>query len=257
MSYPLYRHGTYALIDGVSHRVSYSFGENYVHFPDGVSEKPTPYPRTEPIPVDMCERVFSVQVYASYRGHGVLIDELDEAGHARLMEAEWDGEWATVNGFVQENAYEYYKTADVRQLTDYYEKQTDLLFSRWRSAHFSRPIEGHAPTGGWANGDPAVISGRPRTGVVKDEDGRLAEVTTRAEYLGYPCEIAGITADGSVGLYYLGADAEQAEADGFREVYDGRLAKTVHIYDLARYHEHHVDLLFDKWRAGTELPYDN
>jgi hypothetical protein len=253
MSYPLYRRGTFAVIDGAAHRVSYTLGDNYVHFPSQDGTKPTPYPRSGPIPVEMCERVFSVGVYASYRGHGVLVDDVDEAGMARLMEAQWDGEWATVNGFVQENKYEYYKTADLRELRDYYEKQSDLLFLRWRAAHFARPIEGHLPTGGWANGELAVVHGRPRSGVLETEGGRVAEVTTRAEYLGYPCEVAGITADGSVGLYYLGPDDGRAEADGFHQTDDGRWAKTVHIYDLARYHEHHVDLLFAPWCESHAL----
>jgi len=250
MSYPLYRRGTFAVLDGTSHPVSYAYGDNYVHFRD--NGKPTPYPRSVPTPVEMCERVFSVQVYARYRGHGVLVDDVDEAGMARLMEAEWDGEWATINGFVQENKYEYYKTADLRDLRDYYEKQTDLLFPRWRAAHFARPIEGHELTGGWANGEPAVVHGRPRSGILENEDGRVAKVTTRAEYLGHPCEVKGISADGSVGLRFLGTDADRAEADGFTMT-DGHWTKTVHIYDVARYHEHHEDLLFDSWRESSHL----
>ncbi|TNC27437.1 hypothetical protein [Amycolatopsis alkalitolerans] len=242
MSYPLYRRGTFAVIDGKSCPVSYKVGENYVQLASGDS--------TEPIPVDMCARVVSVQVYATYRGHGVLVDDMDEAGTARVMEAEWDGEWATVNGFLHENKYEYFKTVDVTDLRDYYEKQVDLLFGRWRSVHFSRPIEGHPLGGGWANGRPAIIDGRPRSGLLETEDGRPVEVTTRAEYFGHPCEIAGITADGAVGLYYLGKDSERAEADGFEPDENGRWARAVHIYDLARYQEHHADLYFDTWLRG-------
>ena len=251
MSYPLYRRGMFAVLDGVSHAVTYAYGDNYVHFRD--NGKPTPYPRSGPIPVEMCERVFSVQVYARYRGHSVLVDDVDESGMARVMEAEWDGEWATINGFLQENKYEYYKTADLRDLREYYEKQTDLLFPRWRVAHFARPIEGHPLTGALANGRPAMVDGRPRSGMLETEDGRVAQVTTRAEYLGYPCEVAGISHDGSVGLYYLGADEDRAEADGFTRADDGRWSKTVHVYDLARYHEHHADLLFDHWRESWQL----
>lgn len=250
MSYPLYRRGTFAVLDGASYPVTYAYGDNYVHFRD--NGKPTPYPRSAPTPVEMCERVFSVQVYARYRGHGVLVDAVDESGMARIMEAEWDGEWATVNGFLQENKYEYYRTADLRDLRDYYEKQTDLLFPRWRAAHFARPIEGHAVTGGWANGEPAIVQGRPRSGILENEDGRVAKVTTRAEYLGHPCEVMGISGDGAVGLRFLGGDSERAEADGFARR-DGHWAKTVHIYDLARYHEHHADLLFDRWRESSQL----
>ncbi|TVT33363.1 hypothetical protein FNH05_27175 [Amycolatopsis rhizosphaerae] len=252
MSYPLYRRGTFAVIDGVSYPVSYANGDNYVRFADGDENRPTPYPRDSPVPVDLCERVFSVQVYASYRGHSVLVDGVDELGGARVMDAEWDGEWATINGFVQENRYEYYKHIDLRDLRDYYEKQSDLLFTRWRAAHFARPIDGHPFRGGWANGESAVVGGRPRSGILEIEDGRVTEVTTRAEYRGFPCEIAGISPDGSVGLYYVGVDQERAEADGFRPR-DGRPAKTVHVYDLARYHEHHLDLQFERWRQSREF----
>ena len=244
MRYPRYRHGTFAVLDGVSHPVSYSVGDTRVHLLAA---------RNQPVPVQLCESVISVQVYATYRGHGVLVDDMDETGRARIMEAEWDEEWATVNGFVHENRYEYFKTVDVLDLRDYYEKQTDLLFLRWRAAHFARPVHGQPLTGGWANGTPAVVQGRPRAGVVRIEDGRTTEVTTRAEYLGYPCEVAGISADGSVGLYYLGHDTARAEADGFELTVDFRWAKTVHIYDLARYQEHHADLYFEEWRSAREL----
>ncbi|MTD59540.1 hypothetical protein [Amycolatopsis pithecellobii] len=244
MSYPRYRRGVFAVIDGQSRPVSYTVGENYVYPPSG--------DRTEPIPVDMCERVVSIQVYATYRGHGVLVDDMDENGNALVMEAEWDHEWATANGFLHENKYEYFKTVEVTELRDYYEKQLDLLFLRWRSAHFSRPLEGLPLTGGWANGSPQIIDGRPRSGVLETEDGRTVEVTTRAEYFGHPCEIAGISADGSVGLYYLGDDHDRAAADGFEPGEDARWARTVHIYDLARYQEHHADLDFEKWRSTRE-----
>lgn len=245
MTYPLYRHGTYAILDGVSQPVSYTLGEHYVYLPEG--------DRPEPIPVDMCERVISIQVYATYRGHGVLVDDMDADGNARVMEAEWDEEWATVNGFLHENKYEYYKTVDVRDLREYYEKQLDLLFLRWRTVHFARPIDGHPLSGGWANGSPAVIDGRPRSGVLENEDGRRTEVTTRAEYLGHPCQVVGISPDGSVGLYYLGEDLERAQADGFELTADFRWAKTVHVYDLARYQEHHADLYFEQWRSSQEI----
>src|SRR5437660_9638164 len=103
MTYPLYRRGTFAVMNGVSHPVSYPAGADYVRFSTG-----------EPTPVEECERVFSVQVYGAYRGHGVLVEDVDSDGMARIMEAEWDGEWATENGFVHENAYEYYKTVNLR-----------------------------------------------------------------------------------------------------------------------------------------------
>ncbi|HKS48148.1 MAG TPA: hypothetical protein VJT49_24170 [Amycolatopsis sp.] len=240
MSYPLYRRGAFALLDGSSYPISYTVGEDYVYFSDG-----------EPRSVDKCERVFSVQVYATYRDHKVLVDDVDITGMARVMEAEWDAGWATENGFVHESANEYFKTVDLRDLRNYYEKQNDLLFARWRATHFVRFVEEHPGESDWIDSASAVFDGRPRSGVLSTEDGRMAAVTTRAEYLGYPCEIAGIAADGSVGIYSLGADESRAEADGFTLAKNGRWMKAVHIYDLARYHEHHADLLFDQWREST------
>ncbi|GAB3575737.1 hypothetical protein GCM10027445_38640 [Amycolatopsis endophytica] len=255
MTYPLYRTGTIAVVDGVSHAVSYAAGDNYVHFPQADGQRPTPHPRGElagAVPVEMCERVFSVQVYASYRDHRVMVDTAFDNGTARVLEAEWDHEWATVNGFVQENSYEYYKNVDLRDLREYAERQNDLLFTRWRAARFARPVEGFPLHGGWPNGQAAVVTGRPRSGVLETEGGRVAEVSTRAEYLGSSCEVAGITLDGSVGIYYLGTDFERAEADGFRVDDALRWAKTVHVFDLARYHEMHRDLLFDQWRESRD-----
>lgn len=237
MSYPLYRRGTFAVLGGSSYPVSYVAGDDYARFSDG-----------EPIAVDGCERLFSVQVYATYRGHMVLVDDVGVTGSARVMDAEWDGTWAIENGFVQENAYEYFKTIDLRDLHNYYEKQTDLLFIRWRDAHFARTAGQAEPA---EHGTPGVFDGRPRSGVLSTEDGRIAAVTTRAEYLGYPCEIGGIFVSGATRIYSLVADEARAEADGFALGDNGRWAKTVHIYDLARYHEHHTDLLFDQWRQQS------
>lgn len=234
MSYPLYRRGTFAVLGASSYPVSYAAGDDYALFSDG-----------EPVAVDGCERLFSVQVYGTYRGHTVLVDDVGLSGSARVMDAEWDGAWAIENGFVQERAYEYFKTIDLCDLRDYYEKQNDLLFIRWRDARFARPAGGGKPR---ECGTPGVFDGRPRSGVLSTEDGRMAAVTTRAEYLGYPCEIAGISAVGATRIYSLVADEARAEADGFVFGDNGRWAKTVHIYDLARYHEHHTDLLFDQWR---------
>lgn len=238
MNYPLYRRGTFAVLNGGSYPVAYTTGADYVHFTGGPTK-----------PVDLCERVFSVQVYATYRDHTVLVDGLDESGMARVMEAQWDGDWATENGFVHENAYEYFKTVELRTLRDYYEKQSDLLFTRWRSTHFARPIGGHPLREEWTG--VSMVGGRPRSDVVTGEDGRVAAVTTRAEYLGHPCEVAGIAADGSVRVHALSLDESRTEANGFVVDEHGRWTKTVHVYDLARYHEHHVDLLFDQWRESS------
>src|SRR5262249_55746651 len=153
------------------------------------------------------------------------VDDLDTDGIARVMEAEWDGDWATENGFVQESAFEYFKTVELCELRNYYEKQSDLLFTRWRESHFRRPIEGQPLRDDWADRTAATVGGRPRSGVLTTEDGRVAVVVTRAEYLGYPCEIAGISADGSVGIYSLNPDEARAEADGFTLAESGRWAK--------------------------------
>jgi hypothetical protein len=238
MNYTLYRRGTFAVVDGKSHPASYRPGEDYVHLAGG------------PAAVDSCERVFSVQVYATYRGHAVLVDDIDNAGMAHVMEAEWDEDWATENGFVHENAYEYFKTVGLRELRNYYEKQTDLLFTRWRAAHFARPVEGDPVGSGWRSGGHDM-HGRPRSGILAGEDGRVAAVTTRAEYLGHPCELTGIGADGSVGIESVKLAGTRAEADGFTLGPTGRWTKAVHIFDLARYHEHHADLLFDRWRESA------
>lgn len=244
MNYPWYRRGTFAVVDGLSYPVSYSVGDPLVRLPS----------TSRPLPAEACEQIVSVQVYATYRGHGVLVDDVDEDGNARVMEAEWDELWATVNGFVHESRYEYFKTVDLCELRDYYEKQTDLLFLRWREARFARPADRRrfGFDADAMSGEPAVVDGRPRSGKVRLEDGRHTEVTTRAEYLGYPCEIVAISPSGSVGLYYLGTDESRAEADGFELTADLRWAKTVHIYDLARYQEHHRDLDFEAWRTAAE-----
>lgn len=223
MNYPWYRRGTFAVVDGLSYPVSYTVGDPWVRLPE----------RTEPVSVELCEQIVSVQVYATYREHGVLVDDIDEEGNAYVMEAESDELWATGNGFVHENRYEYFKTVDVRELRDYHEKQTDLLFLLWR--------------------DRPAGSGRPRSGTVRLEDGRRTEVTTRAEYLGHPCEVASISPSGLVAVYYLGADDARAEGDGFVLTADFRWAKTVDIRDLARYQEHHRDLDFETWRTTTEF----
>src|SRR6266480_2314661 len=116
MSYPWFRRGTFAVVEGLSYPVSYSVGDPWVRLPESA----------EPVSVELCEQIVSVQVYATYRGHSVLVDDVDEDGNALVMEAEWDELWATVNGFVHENRFEYFKTVDLRELRDYHEKQTDL-----------------------------------------------------------------------------------------------------------------------------------
>lgn len=295
MTYPAYRRGTFALLDGVLHEASYGPGAELVRLNSRQAGNPDPalydWDDAEAqwlatVPADRCSRVFSVDVYASYRGHSVLVGTISDTGSAHIMYAEWDGLWATGNGFIQENKYEYYKTVPVTELRDYYEKQGDLLFARWRDETFAgtgqrkpRPVavqerprtgllatlseveyqadayphEGHIvlSAAGKRNPDQDQFtwdSGRQRWSarVPVSECTRLAEVTTRAEYRGRPCQVRSIAADGTVVLEHLAKEAKAAE-DEFEPDADGVWTKSVHVFDIARYHEHHVDLLFDEW----------
>lgn len=76
---------------------------------------------------------------------------------------------------------------------------------------------------------------------------RLADVTTRADYLGHRCQVVSIAPNGDVGLYFLGDDKSAARRDGFVQIDPGTWAKTVNIYDLHSFHEHHADLLYERW----------
>jgi hypothetical protein len=80
-----------------------------------------------------------------------------------------------------------------------------------------------------------------------DQCERLADVTTRADYLGHRCQVLSIAPNGDVGLYFLGDDKAAARRDGFVQVDPGTWAKTVNIYDLHSFHEHHADLLYERW----------
>jgi hypothetical protein len=80
-----------------------------------------------------------------------------------------------------------------------------------------------------------------------DQCERLADVTTRADYLGHRCQVVSIAPNGDVGLYFLGDDKSAARKDGFVQVDPGTWAKTVNIYDLQNFHEHHADLLYERW----------
>ncbi|WP_018686725.1 hypothetical protein [Actinokineospora enzanensis] len=76
---------------------------------------------------------------------------------------------------------------------------------------------------------------------------RLDEVTTRVDHAGHECLVVGITAEGSVGLYYLGPDKAKAAADGFVQIDPGTWAKNAPIHEVTRMREHHADLLFAEW----------
>ena len=80
-----------------------------------------------------------------------------------------------------------------------------------------------------------------------DQCERLADVTTRADYLGNRCQVVSIAPNGDVGLYFLGDDKSVARKDGFVQVDPGTWAKTVNVYDLDSFHEHHADLLYERW----------
>lgn len=100
------------------------------------------------------------------------------------------------------------------------------------------------------NPDPALFARHNNVWAATvhiDQCERLDDVTTRADYLGHRCQILSIADNGDVGLYFLGDDKSAAARDGFVQVDPGTWAKTVNIYDLHSFHEHHADLLFDRW----------
>jgi hypothetical protein len=99
------------------------------------------------------------------------------------------------------------------------------------------------------NPDPALFerdarSGQWRAEVLVEQCDRLDEVTTKAQYRGYECQVVAIEQDGSVGLYYLGPDKAKAARDGFVQTEPGVWARTVNVHEVARLWEHHTDLLF-------------
>ncbi|WP_158888545.1 hypothetical protein [Amycolatopsis anabasis] len=293
MRYPAFRRGTFALVGGVLHEASYTGGDT-VHLNSPQAENPDPelfswndeYAQwCGRIAADRCVRVYSVDVYAQYRGHSVLIENIGDTGLAGVRYAEWDPAWATGNGFIQQNRYEFRKKIPITELSGYYERQRDLLFDRWVERRFARRSPAPAPddrprsgilatvsgaeyparypvggrivlsVSGADNPDPALFSQGPDSRMWTAEVpvgrcARLAEVTTRAEYRGHPCQVDEIDSDGTVSLLHLGK-AEKAAEDGFTHGADGRWTKSVPVFDLARYHEHHVDLLFDDWARGA------
>jgi hypothetical protein len=80
----------------------------------------------------------------------------------------------------------------------------------------------------------------------------LVEITTNTTYLGMPCRIVAIDADGSVGLYYAGDEKSEAQKRGFTQIDVGTWAKTISIFDLSRYYEYRYDLLFPS-RVGSDI----
>jgi hypothetical protein len=95
-----------------------------------------------------------------------------------------------------------------------------------------------------------------RAEVLTRECERLAEVVTHAQHKGHDCHVVSIGDDGSVGLYYDGPDKAQAEQDGFVQVDPGTWAKTVSVFELYTYTEHHRDLLFAEWVQGGYFAVD-
>jgi|SRR5215217_1705723 len=292
-----YRLGTFALIDRVAHQASYANGRETVVLHSWQSDNPDPglYRWDErhsqwraEIPVDRCERVYSVHIYGKYRDQRVLVEKVSAVGSAVIIYAGWDGAWATENAFLSQNSHEYYKTVPLSQVKETYEKHDDLLFSRWRSRTFSDLTKSSAVVGATVNSALNTVS-RPRSGQLASLAGleyqvlgralgerlmigstekdnpdsrifawhpqrglwtamvpvqdfeRVVEVTTRAEYVGYPCEVASISPDGMVELYFLGEDPARAAEAGFTEV-GNKWINTVSIFDIARYHEFHQEL---------------
>ncbi len=102
------------------------------------------------------------------------------------------------------------------------------------------------------NPDPALFQRDEAHGlwiatVGLDQCERLADVTTRAEYQGRRCQVVSIAPNGDVGLYFLDDDKSEAAELGFVQIDSGTWAKTVNIYDLYTYYEHHADLLYERW----------
>lgn len=86
-----------------------------------------------------CERIYTVHTYARYQGHRVLLNAVDEHGMASIEYADWNGAWATENGFETVDKYQHVKNVPAGELADVYEKQNDDLFRSWRAATFPAP----------------------------------------------------------------------------------------------------------------------
>jgi hypothetical protein len=102
------------------------------------------------------------------------------------------------------------------------------------------------------NPDPTLFTSRDAdqrwvAQVHVDRCERLAQVTTRAGYQGHECQVISIAPSGEVGVYFLGDDRSAARRDGFIQVDPGTWAKTVNIYELYSFREHHIDLLYERW----------
>ena len=82
----------------------------------------------------------------------------------------------------------------------------------------------------------------------EDRCARIAEVTSVADHLGHECQVVSIGEDGSVGLFYLGAEKSAVLRDGFVQVDAGTWAKTVGVHELREYRERHRDLRFGRRR---------
>ncbi|SDZ40658.1 hypothetical protein SAMN05421504_11562 [Amycolatopsis xylanica] len=148
---PLHRRGTYAVIDGVIYEASYPLGRRTVYLNYWGAENPNPalYQWDEEarhwvgeVPVNRCTAVFEVNPTAKYRGHRVYVETFSDSGLARAKYGDRNGAWATANGFIEENKYEFFKNIPVGELQDYAEDRRDLLFPAWRTANFAEPAGG-------------------------------------------------------------------------------------------------------------------
>ncbi|HET9138258.1 hypothetical protein [Actinophytocola sp.] len=88
--------------------------------------------------------------------------------------------------------------------------------------------------------------------VPTDRCERIVEVTSLANYQGHPCQVIAIDPDGSVGLYYVGAEQAALVRDGFVQIDQGTWARTAAIHEISGYRERHTDLTFDQWKAAAQ-----
>ena len=151
MTYPGFRSGEFAVVNGRERSCSYIFQTATVSFFTRAPENPDPaiytwYERGQgwlaELPASQFDRVFAVDTLATYRGYRCRVMNLFEDGTAEILYDDWNGAWAgTAGGFEQREKYEYYKIVPMSELYDYHEEQRDLVFDSWREQNFPRPAE--------------------------------------------------------------------------------------------------------------------
>jgi hypothetical protein len=151
MTYPGFRSGTFAVVNGRERSCSYIFQTKTVTFFTRAAENPDPaiytwYDRGKgwlaELPASQFDRVYAVSTFVSYYGYRCEVVEFKDDGTAELRYSDWNGAWAGMQGgFEQREKYEFYKVVPVSELYDYHEEQRDLVFDDWREQNFARPAE--------------------------------------------------------------------------------------------------------------------